>query len=314
MANFALIHTRKRNLAREIIKNRWIYLMMLPVVLYFVMFKYIPIEYLRMAFYDYKILRGFEGSDFVGLEYFVKFFGSRNFLNLLYNTIEFSLGAIFWQTLMPIVFALLINEVMQPKIKRAYQTISFMPYFISTVIVVTMINSVISPSTGMLNSLRKAMGLDTVYYLGNPKYFYAINYISGVWSCMGWNSVIYIAALASVDMEIYEAAVVDGASRMQRLLHVTIPCIRPTIAILLTLSVGGILAGGNLDKLILLQNDLNYTKSEMLNTYTYKLGIVNAKYSYATAIGLGTSVISCILVIIANRISSALSDSNFSVF
>lgn len=314
MANFALIHTRKRNLAREIIKNRWIYLMMLPVVLYFVMFKYIPIGYLRMAFYDYKILRGFEGSDFVGLEYFVKFFGSRNFLNLLYNTIEFSLGAIFWQTLMPIVFALLINEVMQPKIKRAYQTISFMPYFISTVIVVTMINSVISPSTGMLNSLRKAMGLDTVYYLGNPKYFYAINYISGVWSCMGWNSVIYIAALASVDMEIYEAAVVDGASRMQRLLHVTIPCIRPTIAILLTLSVGGILAGGNLDKLILLQNDLNYTKSEMLNTYTYKLGIVNAKYSYATAIGLGTSVINCILVIIANRISSALSDSNFSVF
>ena len=297
MANFALIHTRKRNLAREIIKNRWIYLMMLPVVLYFVMFKYIPIGYLRMAFYDYKILRGFVGSDFVGLEYFVKFFGSRNFLNLLYNTIEFSLGAIFWQTLMPIVFALLINEVMQPKIKRAYQTISFMPYFISTVIVVTMINSVISPSTGMLNSLRKAMGLDTVYYLGNPKYFYAINYISGVWSCMGWNSVIYIAALASVDMEIYEAAVVDGASRMQRLLHVTIPCIRPTIAILLTLSVGGILAGGNLDKLILLQNDLNYTKSEMLNTYTYKLGIVNAKYSYATAIGLGTSVISCILVI-----------------
>lgn len=314
MANFALIHTRKRNLAREIIKNRWIYLMMLPVVLYFVMFKYIPIGYLRMAFYDYKILRGFVGSDFVGLEYFVKFFGSRNFLNLLYNTIEFSLGAIFWQTLMPIVFALLINEVMQPKIKRAYQTISFMPYFISTVIVVTMINSVISPSTGMLNSLRKAMGLDTVYYLGNPKYFYAINYISGVWSCMGWNSVIYIAALASVDMEIYEAAVVDGASRMQRLLHVTIPCIRPTIAILLTLSVGGILAGGNLDKLILLQNDLNYTKSEMLNTYTYKLGIVNAKYSYATAIGLGTSVINCILVIIANRISSALSDSNFSVF
>ena len=306
MANFALIHTRKRNLAREIIKNRWIYLMMLPVVLYFVMFKYIPIGYLRMAFYDYKILRGFVGSDFVGLEYFVKFFGSRNFLNLLYNTIEFSLGAIFWQTLMPIVFALLINEVMQPKIKRAYQTISFMPYFISTVIVVTMINSVISPSTGMLNSLRKAMGLDTVYYLGNPKYFYAINYISGVWSCMGWNSVIYIAALASVDMEIYEAAVVDGASRMQRLLHVTIPCIRPTIAILLTLSVGGILAGGNLDKLILLQNDLNYTKSEMLNTYTYKLGIVNAKYSYATAIGLGTSVISCILVIIANRISSGI--------
>lgn len=296
------------------LRNRWVYAMMIPVIVYFVMFKYIPIANLRIAFYDYKILRGFSGSKYVGLQHFIKFFSSSNFPALLKNTVLFSIGAIFWQTLAPIVFALMINEVRGPKAKKLYQTISFMPYFISVVVVVTMINNIISPSMGLLNTLRKNMGLETVYYLGNPQYFYTINYVSGVWSCMGWNSVVYIAALAGVDEEIYEAAVVDGASRMQRLLHITIPAILPTIAMLLTISVGGLLGGGYLDKLILLQNDMNYSASEMLNTYIYKVGLVNAKYSYASAIGLATSIVSCTLVVITNLISKKLSDSQVSVF
>ena len=250
----------------------------------------------------------------MGLQHFIKFFSSSNFPALLKNTVLFSIGAIFWQTLAPIVFALMINEVRGPKAKKLYQTISFMPYFISVVVVVTMINNIISPSMGLLNTLRKNLGLETVYYLGNPQYFYTINYVSGVWSCMGWNSVVYIAALAGVDEEIYEAAVVDGASRMQRLLHITIPAILPTIAMLLTISVGGLLGGGYLDKLILLQNDMNYSASEMLNTYIYKVGLVNAKYSYASAIGLATSIVSCTLVVITNLISKKLSDSQVSVF
>ena len=296
------------------LRNRWVYAMMIPVIVYFVMFKYIPIANLRIAFYDYKILRGFSGSKYVGLQHFIKFFSSSNFPAHLKNTVLFSIGAIFWQTLAPIVFALMINEVRGPKAKKLYQTISFMPYFISVVVVVTMINNIISPSMGLLNTLRKNLGLETVYYLGNPQYFYTINYVSGVWSCMGWNSVVYIAALAGVDEEIYEAAVVDGASRMQRLLHITIPAILPTIAMLLTISVGGLLGGGYLDKLILLQNDMNYSASEMLNTYIYKVGLVNAKYSYASAIGLATSIVSCTLVVITNLISKKLSDSQVSVF
>lgn len=296
------------------LRNRWVYAMMIPVIVYFVMFKYIPIANLRIAFYDYKILRGFSGSKYVGLQHFIKFFSSSNFPALLKNTVLFSIGAIFWQTLAPIVFALMINEVRGPKAKKLYQTISFMPYFISVVVVVTMINNIISPSMGLLNTLRKNLGLETVYYLGNPQYFYTINYVSGVWSCMGWNSVVYIAALAGVDEEIYEAAVVDGASRMQRLLHITIPAILPTIAMLLTISVGGLLGGGYLDKLILLQNDMNYSASEMLNTYIYKVGLMNAKYSYASAIGLATSIVSCTLVVITNLISKKLSDSQVSVF
>lgn len=305
---------RKQSLWKRMLRNRWVYAMMIPVIVYFVMFKYIPIANLRIAFYDYKILRGFSGSKYVGLQHFIKFFSSSNFPALLKNTVLFSIGAIFWQTLAPIVFALMINEVRGPKAKKLYQTISFMPYFISVVVVVMMINNIISPSMGLLNTLRKNLGLETVYYLGNPQYFYTINYVSGVWSCMGWNSVVYIAALAGVDEEIYEAAVVDGASRMQRLLHITIPAILPTIAMLLTISVGGILNGGNLDKLILLQNEMNFSASEMLNTYTYKLGLVNAKYSYASAIGLATAVVGCILVLISNYASKKMSDSQVSVF
>lgn len=305
---------RKQSLWKRMLRNRWVYAMMIPVIVYFVMFKYIPIANLRIAFYDYKILRGFSGSNYVGLQHFIRFFSSNNFPALLKNTVLFSIGAIFWQTLAPIVFALMINEVRAPKVKKLYQTISFMPYFISVVVVVTMINNIISPSMGLLNTLRKNLGLETVYYLGNPQYFYTINYVSGVWSCMGWNSVVYIAALAGVDEEIYEAAVVDGASRMQRLLHITIPAILPTIAMLLTISVGGLLGGGSLDKLILLQNDMNYSASEMLNTYVYKVGLVNAKYSYASAIGLAMSIVSCTLVIITNLISKKISDSQVSVF
>lgn len=305
---------RKQSLWKRMLRNRWVYAMMIPVIVYFVMFKYIPITNLRIAFYDYKILRGFSGSKYEGLQHFIKFFSSSNFPALLKNTVLFSIGAIFWQTLAPIVFALMINEVRGPKAKKLYQTISFMPYFISVVVVVTMINNIISPSMGLLNTLRKNLGLETVYYLGNPQYFYTINYVSGVWSCMGWNSVVYIAALAGVDEEIYEAAVVDGASRMQRLLHITIPAILPTIAMLLTISVGGLLGGGYLDKLILLQNDMNYSASEMLNTYVYKVGLVNAKYSYASAIGLAMSIVSCTLVVITNLISKKLSDSQVSVF
>lgn len=305
---------RKQSLWKRMLRNRWVYAMMIPVLVYFIMFKYIPIANLRIAFYDYKILRGFSGSKYVGLQYFINFFSSSNFPVLLKNTVLFSIGAIFWQTLAPIAFALMINEVRAPKAKKLCQTISFMPYFISVVVVVTMINNIISPSVGLLNTLRKNMGLETVYYLGNPQYFYTINYISGVWSCMGWNSVVYIAALAGVDEEIYEAAVVDGASRIQRLFHITIPAILPTIAMLLTISVGGILNGGNLDKLILLQNEMNFSASEMLNTYTYKLGLVNAKYSYASAIGLTTSVVGCILVLISNYASKKMSDSQVSVF
>ena len=314
MKNYTVYKNKRGKTFKQIIRNRWVYAMMLPVVIYFVMFRYVPIYYLRMVFYDYKILKGFEGSKFVGLEWFEKFFSSGNFGMLLKNTVMYSLGAVFLETLFPIIFALLINEVRNKRTKKVYQTLSFAPYFISTVIVVTMINNVISPSVGVLNSFREMLGMESIYYLGDPKYFYVINYVSGVWSIMGWNAVVYISALSGVDSALYEAAMVDGASRWQRLIYITIPSIKPTIAIMMILSIGKLVAGGNVEKLLLLQNDLNYSVSEMLNTYSYKLGIVDARYSYSTAISFWTSCVSFILVLISNRIVNRMSDSDTNVF
>lgn len=294
-------------------KNHWIYLMILPVVVYFVMFRYVPMIWLSMSFFDYKILKGFSGSEFIGLENYIDFFTSRNFWDLMRNTIVFNLGAIVVQTAAPIVLALFLNEVRNPKVKKIHQTISFLPYFVSVVIVVTMIQNIVSPSMGILNKLREAMGLSSVYYLGIPQYFYPINYISGVWSAMGWNSIVYIAALSAVDSEIYEAATIDGASRLQKILHVTLPSIRLTIAIMITMSVGSLL-GGNADKLILLQNDLNLSVSELLTTYSYKLGMVNGDFGYASTVSMFTGVVSCALVILTNKLSMKISDSQVGVF
>lgn len=300
-------------LVRDWRKNRWVYLMMVPVAAYFILFKYIPMGYLAMSFYDFKLLRGFSGSKFVGLKHYVNFFSSSSFPTLLVNTVVFNFWAIIVQSLAPIVLALLLNEVRKPGLKKAMQTISFLPYFVSTVVIVSMLNNFLSPSTGMLNNLRKSMGLKTVYYLGLPQYFRGVNYISGVWQMMGWNSVVYISALTAVDQEMYEAAMVDGASRLQRLWHITVPSIRMTIAIMLTLQVGNLFAA-NVEKVLLLQNDLNLSVSELLPTFVYKQGLVNGKYSYATAAGLFTSVVSCLLVVLANWGAKKISSSEMGVF
>ena len=176
-----------------------------------------------------------------------------------------------------------------------------------------MLQNFLSPSTGLLNNLRKSLGMDTIYYLGLPQYFRGVNYISGVWQMMGWNSVVYISALTAIDQQMYEAAMVDGASRLQRLWHITLPSIRLTIAIMITLNVGNLL-GANVEKVLLLQNDLNLSVSELLPTFVYKQGLVNGKYSYATAVGLFTSLVSCILVVVANLCAKRISNSDVGVF
>ena len=266
-----------------------------------------------MSFYDFKILKGFEGSKFVGLKHYIDFFSGSNFVPLLTNTVIFNFWAIIYQSVAPIILALLLNELRNHRLKKMIQTVSFLPYFISTVVIVSMLQNFLSPSTGLLNNLRKSLGMDTIYYLGLPQYFRGVNYISGVWQMMGWNSVVYISALTAIDQQMYEAAMVDGASRLQRLWHITLPSIRLTIAIMITLNVGNLL-GANVEKVLLLQNDLNLSVSELLPTFVYKQGLVNGKYSYATAVGLFTSLVSCILVVVANLCAKRISNSDVGVF
>ncbi len=310
--------TKKLSLRRRIIKdlvtNKWVYVMIIPVVAYFIMFKYIPMAWLAMGFYDFKLLKGFAGSKFVGLKHFIKFFTSSSFSTLFWNTIIFNFWAIIYQSIAPIILALLVNEVRRAKLRKAIQTISFLPYFVSTVVIVSMLNNLLSPSTGLLNVFRRSLGMEAVYYLGLPQYFRGVNYVSGVWQMVGWNSVVYISALTGIDQQIYEAAIVDGASRMQRMLRITIPSITTTIAIMITLNVGNLIAGCNVEKVLLLQNDLNLSVAELLPTFVYKQGLVNGKYSYATAVGMFTSVVSCLLVVVANMFSKRLSNVEVGIF
>lgn len=294
-------------------KNKWVYAMIVPVVAYYILFKYVPMAWLSMSFFDFKILRGFGGSEFVGLKHYINFFSSSSFSTLLSNTVIFNVWAIIYQSIAPIILALLLNEVKSAGLRKSMQTVSFLPYFVSTVVVVSMLNNMLSPSAGLLNALRKALGMETIYYLGLPQYFRGVNYVSGVWQMMGWNSVVYISALSAVDQGMYEAAVVDGASRLQRLWHITLPSIRTTIAIMLTLNIGNLFAA-NVEKVLLLQNNLNLSVSELLPTFVYKQGLINGKYSYATAVGLFTSLISCLLVVLANWGAKKISSSDVGVF
>jgi putative aldouronate transport system permease protein len=303
------MESRAVMIRKNIRRNRFIYLMVLPVLVYLILLKYLPLWFIRISFYDYRLLRGFEGSTWVGLEHYRKLFSNPEWLHYIKNTLVLNLWALVILAPSPLIFALLLNEVHSLGFKKAMQTISYLPHFISTVVVVSLINSFVSPSTGILAALAKAMGNIPVNYLSIPEFFVPINVISGFWQSVGWDAVIYIAALSSIDRVLYEAAMIDGAGRWKQTLHVTLPGLMPTFVILLIMRVGSIL-GVNFEKIYLLQTNLNLSASEMLPTYVYKLGMVNHNYSFATAVGFVNSILSVILVYFANRASKRLSGSS----
>lgn len=288
-------------------KDRYIYLMTAPVIVYFLLFKYWPMGWLRMAFYDYKLLKGFSGSEFVGFKHFADFFSGYDFWNLMRNTLLINLGALCFAFPVPIVFAMLLNELFLHRFKRVVQTISYMPYFISMVAFTSMIITFLSPSVGQLGDVYRFLGLEPVHFLGDPKYFRRIMIMSGIWQSTGWNAVIYLAALTGIDQEQYEAAIVDGAGRWQRAWHITLPGIRNTVILMLIMQVGNLM-NLNFEKVFLLQTNSNLAASEVLQTYVYKKGITGFNYSFATTVGLFNSVISLILVGISNYFSRKYSE------
>ncbi len=290
-------------------RSRYIYLMVLPVVLYFVLFKYLPMWFLRSAFYDYKLLKGFEGSTFVGLKYFTRLFTNPNLMTYITNTLILNLSALVFLFPAPLIFAILLNELRSAKFMKLVQTISYLPHFVSTVVLVSMITTLISPSYGSLAALAKAFGHTPINYLSIPEYFVSINVISGFWQSVGWEAVIYVATLAGIDRGLYEAARIDGANRWQQILHVTLPGLSSTFVILLIMQIGRLL-NVNFEKIFLLQNTLNLSASEMLPTFVYKTGMESHNYGYATAAGLFNSVCSVILVVIANTISRRTSETS----
>ena len=292
---------------RRIWRNRYIYLMVLPVLVYMALFKYMPMWFLRTSFFDYKLLRGFDGSKFVGLKWFERLFTNPNLWQYIMNTLKLNVSALVFLFPLPMIFAILLNELRSMPFKKTVQTLSYLPHFVSTVVLVSLIMTIVSPSLGLLGKWARSMGQQPVNYLAEPNYFVLVNVVSGAWQSIGWDAVIFMSALAGIDQGLYEAARIDGANRWKQTLHVTLPGLMTTFVLLLIMRVGQMLSV-NLEKVYLLQNNLNLSASEMLPTFVYKTGMVSRNYGYATAAGLFNSAISLVLVFIANHISRRVTD------
>ncbi len=286
-----------------------LYLLALIPFLFVLFFNYIPMGGILLAFKDYSIRKGIFGSPWAGLKYFRQLFTIPIFPTILKNTIMLSLESMLFGFPFPIILALAFNEIRNARIKKTLQTISFAPYFISTVVVVSMIFQMFSYRYGVVNSVLNMLGIESVNFTGIERFFKPAYIISGIWQSAGYSSILYIAALAAVDVSLYEAAAIDGASRLQRVLHVDLPCIAPTIIITLILNAGNILSVG-FEKAYLLQNPVNYNVSEIIATYVYKTGIEQAQFSFSTAVGLFNAVVNCIMLVSVNAIANKVSETS----
>ena len=288
-------------LARDFQLNKFKYLLILPVVVYFILFSYKPIYGLLIAFQDFRANLGIARSTWVGFRNFASFFKDPYFFRLIKNTLSISLLNIIFGFPAPILLAILLNEIKNVFFKRTVQTITYMPYFISMVVVASLIRTY-STQTGIFSEVTKIFGGTGKNYLMFPEYFYPIYVVSDIWQHIGWNSIIYLAAITGIDQEQYEAAIIDGAGRFRRMFNVTLPNLLPIIMVLFILRMGGILNVG-FEKIILLYNSSIYSVADVISTYVYRRGIQDAAYSYATAVGLFNSVVNVTFLVSANYLS-----------
>ncbi len=296
--------------SRKGIKSKWQLLAMiaLPLVWYIV-FCYIPMYGIQLAFRSYNPKLGYLGSPFVGLRYFKQFFSSYYCWDVIWNTFSISLYSLLISFPAPIILALIINELPGNKFKKVIQNITYVPHFISIVVLCGMLYLFLSPQYGVVNSFLSLFGIAPIGFLESNAYFKPVYVLSEVWQEGGWNSIIYIAALGGIDPSLYEAATIDGASRFRRIWHISLPGITPTIITLLVLRIGQLMSVG-FEKALLLQNDLNIGKSEIISTLVYKNGILRGELSYATAVGLMNSVINLVLIVLANKVCKKLFDNS----
>ena len=293
-------------------KRNWVlYAFVLPGIVMMIIFNYLPLFGIQIAFKDYNPGLGFFGSPWAGLKHFTRFFNSPRFGQVIRNTIHTSVATMLFTFPLPIIFALFLNQLVNLRYKKLVQNITYMPYFISMVVLVGMIKMILSPTSGIVNSVVKLFGHDPINFMADAKYFLPIYIVSAIWQTTGWSAIIYIAALTSVPRELHEAAIVDGASKFKRILHIDIPCILPTIVIQFIMTIGNVMNVG-FEKIFLLQNPLNLETTEVISTYAYKIGIINHQYSFSTAISLFNSIINLFLLLICNKICKKIS--NISLF
>jgi putative aldouronate transport system permease protein len=301
--------TVPRRFPSRIGQNVYLYLMLVPVVAYYAIFHYAPMYGLVMAFQNFKPFKRVLGSPWVGFENFRVLFTGPYFVRLLRNTLLLNLYDLAFGFPAPIVLALVFNEIGNLRFKKVTQTISYLPYFISIVILTGLVVNFLSPSTGVVNAIIKSLGGTPVYFLADPRYFRLTYTIMNIWKNVGFGSILYMAALAGIDPQLYEAAVVDGGNRWHQAVHVTLPGIAPTIIIMLILRLGQMLSVG-FESIVNLYNPAIYETSDVINTYVYRVGLQGSGYSLATAAGFFQSVVSLALVAAANEISKRVSDTH----
>jgi putative aldouronate transport system permease protein len=298
-----------KQIIKAIKKDFVLYVLMVLPLIYYVVFKYIPMFGVIVAFRKYRPGGPIFGTQWVGLKYFELFISDPTFWNVFKNTIMLSFLNLIVGFPIPIIFALLLNEINNSILKRFIQTVSYLPKFFSTVVIVSMLNVLLSPSTGVINGLLSYLGIKSIFFLNEPSWFRTIYISSEIWQFMGWNAILYIAALSNVDVQLYEAARIDGANRWKQTLNVTLPGIMPTIVITFILGVGYMLSVG-FEKVLLLYNPGTYETADVLQTYVYRMGLIGNNYSYSTAIGLFQSVISLVLIWSVNQFSRKFSESS----
>lgn len=299
----------KKSTFKKIKKHWQLYFLVVIPLIFLITFKYVPMVGIVIAFKDYSVTKGIFGSEWVGLKNFQLFFESPNFSLLLKNTLGLSVYGLLLGFICPIILALALNEVQNARMKKFVQTVTYAPYFISTVIMVSIIILFLSPSAGIINNILGLFGVEPINFLGKPSYFSSIYVWSDVWQNTGYATIIYLAALAGIDTQLYEAAKVDGANRFQKIMNVDLPGIMPIIIVLLILNIGNIMSLG-FEKIYLLQNPLNTNSSEVISTYVYKIGLLGANFSFASAVGLFNSIINFVLILSANSISKRFSSSS----
>lgn len=304
------LQQRKQHPFIKSLKKHWeLYLLVLPPVLYLLIFKYIPMVGVQIAFKDFSVVKGIWGSPWVGFKHFEAFFQSPNFWLLIKNTIGISFYSLIAGFPIPILLALALNEIRTGYFKKTVQMVTYAPHFISTVVMVSIIILMLSPHVGVVDKLFTLLGFPMTNFMGIPEYFKSIYVWSGVWQGMGYSSIIYIAALAGVDPSLYEAAKMDGASRLRKIWHIDLPSLVPVTVIMLILSLGSIMGVG-FEKIYLMQNPLNTSASEVISTYVYKVGLIGANFSFSSAVGFFNSIINLILLVIVNGISRKVSQNS----
>ncbi|WP_314847908.1 ABC transporter permease subunit [Treponema lecithinolyticum] len=304
-----IVQNKKESVLNKIAKDWDLYLLLLPGFVWYLMFCYKPMAGLITAFYDYNVFKGLAGSTFVGFANFSEFINGPDFVRTIKNTLMIALWQIFICFPLPIVLAIAVTEMKNRFIRKLTQTATFLPYFISVVVVCGMVINFLSPSTGIVNLIIKKLGFTPVYFMVEPKYFRLIYTMMTLWQTAGFNAIVYIAAIMGIDSQLYEAAIVDGANKWKRIVHITVPGILPTVITMFIMNIGKMVKVGY-ESILLLYQPTTYPVADVISTYSYRIGIENGDYGLATAAGLFEAVVALILVSVANKISKRVTENS----